>query len=89
MEETVAIPGPFRGAQTLQITTLPRSKAAHKFLVLHYFGLDSAMHWDVLTSEVLPAVQLPGASARRATALEMFGASHITPSHRRMRGPTQ
>ena len=42
------------------------------------------MHWDVLTSEVLPAVQLPGASARRATALEMFGASHIAPSHRRM-----
>ena len=35
-------------------------------------------------SEVLPAVQLPGASARRATALEMFGASHITPSYRRM-----
>ena len=79
MEETVAIP-----AQTLQVTALGRSKAAHEFLVLHYFGVDSAMHWDVLTSEVLPAVQLPGASARRATALEMFGASHITPSHRRM-----
>ena len=47
------------------------------------FG-DSAMHWDVLTSEVLPAVQLPGASARRATALEMLSASHIAPSHRRM-----
>ena len=56
----------------------------NEFLVLHYFGLDSAKHWDVLLSEVLPAVQLPGASARRATALEMFGASHITPSHRRM-----
>ena len=42
------------------------------------------MHWDVLMSEVLPAVQLPGASARRATALEMFGATHIPPSHRRM-----
>ena len=84
MEETVAIPGPFGGTQTLQVTALGRSKAAHEFLVLHYFGLDSAMHWDVLTSEVLPAVQLPGASARRATALEMFGASHITPSHRRM-----
>ena len=77
-------PGPFGGSQTLQVTALGRSKAAHEFLVLHYFGVDSAMHWDVLTSEVLPAVQLPGASARRATALEMFGASHITPSHRRM-----
>ena len=84
MEETVAIPGPSGGSQTLQVTALGRSKAAHEFLVLRYFGVDSAMHWDVLTSEVLPAVQLPGASARRATALEMFGASHIAPSHRRM-----
>ena len=84
MEETVSIPGPFGGSQTLQVTALGRSKAAHEFLVLHYFGVDSAMHWDVVTTEVLPAVQLPGASARRATALEMFGASHIAPSHRRM-----
>ena len=59
MEETVSIPGPFGGSQTLQVTALGRSKAAHEFLVLHYFGVDSAMHWDVLTSEVLPAVQLP------------------------------
>ena len=84
MEDTVAVPGPFGGTETLQVTALGRSKAAHEFLVLHYFGLDSAMHWDVLMSEVLPAVQLPGASARRATALEMFGATHIPPSHRRM-----
>ena len=84
MEETVVVPGPFGGAQTLQVTALGRSKAVHEFLVLHYFGLDSAMHWDVLMSEVLPAVQLPGASARRATALDLFGASHIPPSHRRM-----
>ena len=48
------------------------------------FGLDSAKHWDGLLFDVLPAVQFPGASARRATALEMFGASHIAPSHRRM-----
>ena len=70
--------------KSLQVTALGRSKASHEFLVLHYFGLDSAMHWDVLMSDVLPAVQLPGASARRATALEMFGAAHIPPSHRRM-----
>ena len=69
MEETVVVPGPFGGTQTLQVAALGRSKAVHEFLVLHYFGLDSAMHWDVLTSEVLPAVQLPGASARRAIAL--------------------
>ena len=84
MEETVSIPGPFAGSQTSQVSALGRSKAVHEFLVLHYFGVDSAMHWDVLSSEVLPAVQLPGASARRASALEMFGASHIAPSHRRM-----
>eukprot|EP00434_Breviolum_minutum_P019609 symbB.v1.2.017296.t1/scaffold1343.1/size124258/5 len=84
MEEKVDVPGLFGGTETVQITALGKSKAAHEFLVLHYFGLDSAKHWDALLSEVLPAVQLPGASARRATALEMFGASHITPSHRRM-----
>ena len=74
----------FRGSETVQVTALGRSKAAHEFLVLHYFSLDSAMHWEVLMSEVLPAVRLPGASARRATALEIFGATHIQPSHRRM-----
>ena len=68
----------------MQVIALGRSKAAHEFLVLHYFGLDSAKRWDALLSEVLPAVRLPGASARRATALEMFQASHIAPSHRRM-----
>ena len=83
-KKSVSIPGPFGGSQTLQVSALGRSKAVHQFLVLHYFGVDSAMHWDVLSSEVLPAIQLPGASARRASALEMFGASHIAPSHRRM-----
>ena len=84
MEETVDGPGIFGGTETVQVTALGRSKAAHEFLVLHYFGLDSAKHWDALLFDVLPAVQFPGASARRATALEMFEASHIAPSHRRM-----
>ena len=84
MEEKVDVPGLFGGTEAVQITALGRSKAAHEFLVLHYFGLDSARHWDALLSEVLPAVRVPGASARRASALEMFGASHITPSHRRL-----
>ena len=52
--------------------------------MLHYFGLDSAKHWDALLTEVLPAVRLPGASARRASAVGMFEDSHIAPSHRRM-----
>ena len=76
MEENVDVPGIFGGTETVQVTALGRSKAAHEFLVLHYFGLDSAKHWDALLFEVLPAVQFPGASARQATALEMFGASH-------------
>ena len=84
MEETVDVPGIFGGTETVQVTALGRSKAAHEFLVLHYFGLDSAKHWDALLFDVLPAVRFPGASARRAIALEMFGASHIAPSHRRM-----
>ena len=66
----------------LQVSALGRSKAAHEFLVLHYFALDSATHWEELLTNVLPAVRLPGASARRATALEMFGVTHIQPSHR-------
>ena len=52
--------------------------------MLHYFALHSAKHWEALLTNVLPAVRLPGASARRATALEMFRAVHIQPSHRRM-----
>ena len=72
------------GTETLQVSALGRSKAVHEFLVLHYFALDSAKHWDEVLSHVLPTVKLPGAEARRATALEAFGASHIPPSHRRM-----
>ena len=77
MEEKAEVAGIFGGTTTVQVTALGRSKAAHEFLVLHYFGLDSAKRWDALLSEVLPAVRLPGASARRATALEMFKASHL------------
>ena len=49
MEETVDVPGIFGGTETVQVTALGRSKAAHEFLVLHYFGLDSAKH-SCLTS---------------------------------------
>ena len=84
MEEKAEVAGIFGGTTTVQVTALSRSKAAHEFLVLHHSGLDSAKRWDALFSEVLPAVRLPGALARRATALEMFEASHIAPSHRRM-----
>ena len=72
------------GTETLQVSALGRSKAVHEFLVLHYFALDSAKLWDEVLTHVLPTVKLPGATARRATALEAFRASHIPPSHRRM-----
>ena len=65
LEETVIVPGILGGTETLQVSALGRSKAAHEFLVLHYFALDSAKHWDELLTNVLPAVRLPGASARR------------------------
>ena len=66
MEEKVDVPGLFGGTESVQLTVLGRSKASNEFLVLHYFGLESAKHWDALLTEVLPAVQLPGASARRS-----------------------
>ena len=40
MEETVDVPGIFGGTETVEITALGRSKAAHEFLALHYFGLE-------------------------------------------------
>ena len=84
LEESVQVSGAFGGFETRQISALGRSKAAHEFLVLHYFALDSARHWDDILQQLLPSVTLPGAEARRATALEVFGASHIPPSYRRM-----
>ena len=84
LEKTVFVNNNCGGTETLQVSALGRSKAVHEFLVLHYFALDSAKHWDEVLSHVLPTVTLPGAKARRATALEAFGASRIPPSHRRM-----
>ena len=71
LQETVVVPGLLGGTQTLQVSALGRSKAAHEFLVLHYFALDSAKHWEALVSNLLPAVRLPGASARRATTFSL------------------
>ena len=36
MQENVDVPGIFGGTETVQVTALGRSKAAHEFLVLHY-----------------------------------------------------
>ena len=80
LEETAYVNNNCGGTETLQVSALGRSRAAHEFLVLHYFAVDSAKHWDEVLSHVAPTVKLPGAKARRATALEAFGASHIPPS---------
>ena len=71
-------------SRPVQVSALGRSKAAQEFLVLHYYALDSAKHWDEILPQVLPTVELPGAEARLATALKVFRESHIPPSHRRM-----
>ena len=84
LEEKVVVCGDYGRPETRHITALGKSKAAHEFVVLHYFALDSAKLWDEVLEHVLPTVGLPGAEARRATALEVFGGSHIQPSHRRM-----
>ena len=83
IEEKVDVSGLFGGTESVQLTALGRSKASNEFLVLHYFGLDSAKHRDALLT-VLPVVRLPGVSARWASAVGMFEDSHIAPSHRRM-----
>ena len=36
--------GIFGGTETVQVAALGRSKAAHEFLVLHYFGSTSDIH---------------------------------------------
>ena len=78
VEETVFVPGMFGGTETLQVSALGRSKAAHEFLVLHYFALDSAKHWEELLTDVLPAVRLPGASARRKQIYSRWEQSILT-----------
>ena len=70
LEETVFVNNNSGGTETLQVSALGRSKAVHEFLVLHYFALDSAKHWDEVLTHVLPTVKLPGAEARRATAVK-------------------
>ena len=84
LEETIQVSGAFGGVETRHLAALGRSKATHEFLVLHYFALDSAEHWDDLVRELMPSVVFPGASARRTEALTAFRSAHVPPSHRRM-----
>ena len=65
-------------------TALGISKAAHEFLVLHYYATDSVRHWDSVLEQLLPELKLQDAVVRRAKVVKMLQATHIVPSHRRM-----
>ena len=65
-------------------TALGISKAAHEFLVLHYFATDSIIYWNSFIHEVMPLLPLPVPSVRRAEVVELLQRIHIAPSHRRM-----
>ena len=75
------------GTITKHVSALGLSKAAHEFLVLHYFAIDSAAEWELILQELMPKVRVPGAVVRRAVALKVFEACHIAPSHRRYPHP--
>ena len=70
------------GMSTKHVTSLGISKAAHEFLTLHYFALDSAEWWEQILGELLPNAQFPAAVIRRTIAYQIM-AAHIAPSHRR------
>ena len=65
-------------------TALGISKAAHEFLVLHYFATDSIIYWNSFIHEVMPLLPLPVPAVRRAEVVELLQRIHIAPSHRRM-----
>ena len=62
-------------------TALGISKAAHEFLVLHYFATDSIIYWNSFIHEVMPLVPLPVPAVRRAEVVELLRRIHIAPSH--------
>ena len=65
-------------------TALGISKAAHEFLVLHYFATDSIIYWNSFLHEVMPLLPLPVPAVRRAEVVDMMQGTHVAPSHRRM-----
>ena len=69
---------------TTSTTALGISKAAHEFLVLHYFATDSIIHWNSFLHEVMPLLPLPVPAVRRAEVVNILQRTHIAPSHRRM-----
>ena len=53
-------------------TALRISKAAHEFLVFHYFATDSIVYWNSFLHEVLPLLPLPVPAVRRAEVVDMM-----------------
>ena len=51
------------------------TKAAHEFLMLHYFATDSAQIWDDL--DATEDLVFPYAPARRTRAYKALLASHV------------
>ena len=70
---------------TVQYVGLGLTKAAHEFLMLHYFATDSAQIWDDL--DAIGDLVFPDAPARRTRAYKALLASHVAPSYRRMPHP--
>ena len=56
------------------IVALGKTKAMHKFLVLHYFAMDSAKGWNSFLSQCLPHGDWVRSDVRRATLINMFDA---------------
>ena len=69
---------------TTSTTALGISKAAHEFLVLHYFATDSIIYWNSFLHEVMPLLPLPVPALRRAEVVDILQRTHVAPSHRRM-----
>ena len=70
---------------TVQYVGLGLTKAAHEFLMLHYFATDRAQIWDDL--DATQDLVFPDAPARRTRAYKALLASHVAPSYRRMPHP--
>ena len=71
--------------QNVMYVGLGLTKAAHEFVILHYFATDSAQIWDDLDS--MRDLTFVHAPTRRAKALRALQKSHVAPSYRRLPHP--
>ena len=71
--------------QNVMYVGLGLTKAAHEFVMLHYFATDSAQIWDDLES--MRNLTFVHAPTRRAKAVLALQKSHVAPSYRRLPHP--